>query len=211
MTRGGRHSDTEGSERRCIARMESLPKERMIRFVLSPDNIVTPDIAGRLPGRGIWVAAEKKALKKAIARNLFARAAKAPAKVPGDLLELVESLVVSHLISLISLARKGGSAVAGFDKCKSALISEQAIALIQASDGSEGQKRKLRPPEGENTYISCLKGDELGLAFGREHVIHAALLRGGLSKRVLLEANRLAGVRGKVAATKGETGRQDRR
>jgi hypothetical protein len=112
----------------------------------------------------------------------------------------VETLLVSHLISLISLARKGGSALAGFDKCKSALVSEQAIALIQASDGSEGQKRKLRPPEGKNTYISCLKGDELGLAFGREHVIHAALLRGGLSKRVLLEANRLAGVRGKVAA-----------
>jgi predicted RNA-binding protein YlxR (DUF448 family) len=191
--------------------MESLPKERMIRFVLSPENIVTPDIAGRLPGRGIWVAAEKKALKKAIARNLFARAAKAPAKVPGDLLELVESLVVSHLISLISLARKGGSAVAGFDKCKSALISEQAIALIQASDGSEGQKRKLRPPEGENSYISCLKGDEWGWAFGREHVIHAALLLVVLSKRVLLEAHRLAGVRGEVAANKGETGRQDRR
>lgn len=204
MTRGGRHSDTDGSERRCIARMESLPKDRMIRFVLSPDNIVTPDIAGRLPGRGIWVAADRKALKKAIARNLFARAAKAPAKVPDDLLELVESLLVSQLISLISLARKGGSALAGFDKCKSALLSEQAIALIQASDGSEGQKRKLRPPKGDNTYISCLKGDELGLAFGREHVIHAALLRGGLSKRVLLEAHRLAGVRGEVAAAKAK-------
>lgn len=204
MTRGGRQSDAEGSERRCIARMESLPKQQLIRFVLSPDNVVTPDIAERLPGRGIWVAAEKKALKKAIARNLFARAAKAPAKVPDDLLELVESLLVSHLISLISLARKGGSALAGFDKCKSALLSGQAIALIQASDGSEGQKRKLRPPEGKNTHISCLKGDELGLAFGREHVIHAALLRGGLSNRVLLEANRLAGVRGEVAATKAK-------
>jgi predicted RNA-binding protein YlxR (DUF448 family) len=204
VTRGGRHSDAEGSERRCIARMESLPKDRMIRFVISPDGIVTPDIAERLPGRGIWVAAEKKALTKAIARNLFARAAKAPAKVPAGLLDLIESLLVSHLISLISLARKGGSAVAGFDKVKSSLLSEQALALIQASDGSEGQKRKLRPPEGENTYISCLKGDELGLAFGREHVIHAALLRGGLSKRVLTEANRLAGIRGKTAATKAK-------
>ena len=71
MTRGGRHSDTDTSERRCIALMESLPKERMIRFVLSPDHVVTPDIAERLPGRGIWVSADRKALKKAIARNLF--------------------------------------------------------------------------------------------------------------------------------------------
>ena len=80
MTRGGTRSEDKPNERRCIARQESLPKEQMIRFVLSPDNVVTPDVSGRLPGRGIWVSADKKSLKKAIARNLFARAAKAPGK-----------------------------------------------------------------------------------------------------------------------------------
>ncbi len=204
MTRGGHRSDNKDPERRCIARQESLPIEQMVRFVLSPDNIVTPDVAKRLPGRGIWVSADKKSLKKAIARNLFARAAKAPAKVPDGLLDLTERLLVSQLIATISLARKGGLALAGMDKVKSALMSERAVALIQAYDGSEGQKRKLRPPSGENSYISCLSGDELGLAFGREHVIHAALLPGGLSKRVRREARRLAGLRKQTTATEAK-------
>lgn len=195
MTRGGRHKDRQVAERRCIVRKTSLPKERMIRFVLSPDGVVTPDVAGRLPGRGIWVSADRAALEKAIVGNLFARSAKAPAKLPDGLLETVETLLASQLVSLISLARKGGAAVAGFDKAKGALLSGQAVALIQASDGSEGQKRKLRPPKGENCLISCLKGNELGLAFGREHVIHAALLRGGLSKRIISEAKRLSAIR----------------
>jgi predicted RNA-binding protein YlxR (DUF448 family) len=204
MARGGHRSENKDPMRRCIARQESLPKEQMIRFVLSPDNVVTPDVSGRLPGRGIWVSADKKSLKKAIARNLFARAAKAPAKVPEGLLDLTERLLASQLIAIISLARKGGVALAGMDKVKSALMSERAVALLQASDGSDGQKRKLRPPSGENSYISCLSGNELGLAFGREHVIHAALLPGGLSKRVRREAKRLAGLRAKAAVTEAK-------
>ena len=34
-------------ERLCAVTRERLPKEDMLRFVLSPDNIVTPDIAAR--------------------------------------------------------------------------------------------------------------------------------------------------------------------
>ena len=47
-------------ERQCAVTRTRLPKEAMIRFVLSPDNVVTPDIAARLPGRGVWVAAERR-------------------------------------------------------------------------------------------------------------------------------------------------------
>ena len=67
--------------------------------------------------------------------------------------------------------------------------------LIQAHDGSERGKTKLRAPEGEKTYIGCLSAAEIGLAFGREHVIHAALAAGGLSKRVVEEAAKLARLR----------------
>ena len=44
-----------GPLRRCIVTRESLPKERMIRFVLGPDRELVPDLAGKLPGRGMWL------------------------------------------------------------------------------------------------------------------------------------------------------------
>ncbi|PLS22790.1 hypothetical protein C0U40_01155 [Amylibacter cionae] len=204
LGRAGRKTQTDETTRRCIATGEVQPCKGLIRFVLSPDGVVTPDLAERLPGRGMWVSAERSALELAIKKNLFSRAAKARATVPDGLLELLEQLLVQRLVDLISLARRGGNAICGFEKTKGALISEAALVLLQSNDGSESQKRKLRPPNGQNTYISCLTAAELGLAFGRDYVIHAALVGGGLTKSVKRDAARLAGLRGRDAITEAK-------
>ena len=195
MTRGVRTKRNTDPERKCIAFGSSHPKEELIRFVLSPDGVVTPDISNKLPGRGIWVSADRFALEKAIDKNLFSRGAKAPAKIPDGLREMVDKLLTTSVINLISLARRGGEVVSGFEQVKGALISERARILIQASDGSERQIGKLRSPEGKNVYFNCLTQAELGLAFGRDYAIHAALTGGGLTRKVRTEATRLAGIR----------------
>ena len=204
LSRAGRKIKTNEPERRCIASGRVQPTAELIRFVLAPDGTVTPDISGRLPGRGLWVNSHIDPLSLAIKKNAFSKAAKTQAKVPDGLIDLVEQLLVKRLIELLSLARKGGYAICGFDKTKGALITEGVSVLIQAGDGSAPQKQKLRPPSGKNTYISCLKASELGLAFGREHVIHAALAAGGLTRMIKQEAARLAGIRGERAITEAK-------
>jgi predicted RNA-binding protein YlxR (DUF448 family) len=52
-----------GPLRRCIVTRQRLPKEKMIRFVVGPDRRVVPDLAGRLPGRGIWLSACSDVIK----------------------------------------------------------------------------------------------------------------------------------------------------
>ena len=200
MTRGGRNKDRDTPERRCIATGETRPAYAMVRFVIGPDDAVVPDILGRLPGRGIWVSAERAALDKAARKGLFKRAARRSVTVPDDLVATVESLIARRVIELVSLARKGGRAVAGFEKVRGWLDNGTARVLIQACDGSARGKTKLRAPEvapgAQNTYVGCLDASEIGLAFGREHVIHAALAAGGLTTRVVEEAARLAALRG---------------
>ncbi len=208
LGRAGRKLTTDETERRCIATGCNQPCAGLIRFVLAPDGSVTPDISQRLPGRGLWVAATSDALHRAVNKNAFSRAAKSPATIPDGLLGLVDDLIVKRIIELLSLARKGGYAICGFDKTKSALVADTAVVLLQAVDGSASQMRKLRPPKGENTHISCLKAAELGLAFGREHVIHAALTRGGLTEKIRQEASRLTGIRGGHAITEAKTAGQ---
>lgn len=199
LGRAGRKTQTDEATRRCIATGEAQPRAGLIRFVLSPDRIVTPDLTERLPGRGMWVSAQRDAMELAIQKKLFSRAAKTQATLPDGLLELVEDLLLKRVIDLISLARRNGSAICGFEKTKGALISGKAVVLLQALDGSEPQKGKLRPPDGQNTHITCLKAAELGLAFGRDYVIHAALAGGGLTKSVKHDIARLAGIRGEDA------------
>lgn len=195
MSRGGQAKDrSDGPERKCIATGEAQPKHGMIRFVVGPDNMIVPDLMEKLPGRGIWVSSDRMALDTAVAKKLFARAAKQPVTLPEDLTGLVETALVNRVTSLLAMARKSGDAVAGYEKVKDWLSKDYADVLIQASDGSERGKNKLSTPY-EGSFIGWLTSNELGLAFGRETVIHAALGTGGLSKRVVEEAARLRGLR----------------
>ena len=195
MTRGGRDKDREdGPERKCIATGEVQPKSGLIRFVLDPEGQVVPDLAGKLPGRGLYVMSDRAALTRAAGKGLFARGFKQPVKVPDDLPQMVEQMLVRRIVDLISLARKSGEAVAGYEKVKDWLLKEKATVLIQAEDGSDRGKSKLSTPYG-GRYIGWLTADELGIAFGRQTVIHAALAAGGLSPRVVEEAQRLKGLR----------------
>lgn len=182
-------------ERRCIVTRETGPKPGLLRFVLGPGDEVVPDIAGRLPGRGMWVSADRASLALAASKGHFSRAAKTRAGVPSDLIDRVETLLLARVVELLALARKAGQALAGMEKVKAALQSGEAALLLQAADGSTREKGELRPPAGENTRIDCLSADELGMAFGRDRVIHAAVLAGGLADRVRDEGLRLQGVR----------------
>ncbi len=205
MGRAGATTDrSDGAERKCLATGEIQPKHGLIRFVLSPDDEVFPDVMGKLPGRGVYVASERAALEEAIKKKLFARGFKSQVKMRGDLVAEVETQIARRLVDLISLARKSGQAIAGYEKVKDWLIKEEARILLQASDGSARGKSKLSTPY-KGKFVGCMTANELGMAFGRETVIHAALASGGLSKRVVEEAQRLQGLR----ELKGGNGRTE--
>ena len=195
MTRGGRDKDREVSERRCVVTGEVMPREGLIRFVLDPSGSVVPDILEKLPGRGMWVTATRTALATAGA-GPFSRSAKTRVTVPEGLAEEVERQLARRVVDLISMARKAGLAVCGFEKVKSQLAGGDVRVLLQASDASVRGKSKLWTPEGAR-YFDCLTARELGMAFGRETVVHGALATGGLSDRVVDEAARLKGLRAK--------------
>ena len=195
MPRGGKAKTRTEPERRCIATGEVQPKRGLIRFAVGPDGQIVPDILEKLPGRGIWVAAERSALLTAVQKRLFARGAKQAVTVPDTLVDDVEQLLARRLIDGISMARKAGIAVAGFEKVKDWLGRDEVRILFQASDGSERGKSKLHPPGGRGSFFEVLSASELGLSFGRERVIHAALGFGGLTERIREDAIRLSGVR----------------
>ena len=205
MARGGARAEgeREAPERRCLVTGETGPKAGLVRFVLGPDGVVVPDVTGKLPGRGMYVTASRPILEKA-ARGHFARAAKAPVTVPEGLVAEVERQLAQRVVDLVSLARKAGLAVCGFEKVKDALAAAGEGAgrgawarigvLLQAEDGSARGKAKLWTPEGAR-YFSCLTAQELGRAFGRDGAIHAAMASGALAARVVEEAAKLRGLR----------------
>ena len=184
----------QGTSRKCIASGEVKDKSSLLRFVVTPDNMIVADVLEKLPGKGIWLGCDKILLEKTVRDGLFARVTKKSIIVSETLSDDVEQMLANRVISLISLARKSGRAVAGYEKVRDWLSKDLATVLVQSQDGSERGKSKLSTPR-DGTFIDWLKTSELGLAFGRQTVIHCALASGGITQRVVHDALRLKGLR----------------
>ena len=174
-------------------------KPELIRFVVGPDGRIHPDVAERLPGRGLWTLARRDIVARAVKKRLFGRAARAAVGVDEDLDRRVEALLARRAIDLIGLARRAGLAACGFVKVEAVLNDGKAAVLIAACDGSADGRGKLRARAPGLPLVEALTSAELGAAFGREGTVHAALKAGPLAEAFLAVAGRLAGFRGAMA------------
>jgi predicted RNA-binding protein YlxR (DUF448 family) len=198
-------------ERSCIVTRAKLTPDELIRFVAGPDGVIVPDLACRLPGRGVWVQCHRDQVAIAARTNAFARSLKAKVTVPDDFATRVETLLVRRTMDALSLANKAGLVVPGFTKVDIAIAKGEAFGLVHAAeaaeDGAQKLDRRLKTvltelgAETEPPIVRALTGDELSLAMGRPHVVHAALMKGGAVQNFLREAGRLQSYR-----AIGETG-----
>lgn len=189
----------EPTERMCAVTREVRPTAELLRFVADPDGAIVLDLKHRLPGRGVWVTARADHISQAARKNVFARALKAPVRAGADLAERVEEQLKRSLLSALSLARKGGGLVTGFDAVEAAIGEGRVAALIHAAEAGEDGVGKLQAalrrrlgPEGQVPVLRRLSESELSLALGRPHVIHAALLAGRAGRLALDHIDQLA-------------------
>jgi hypothetical protein len=176
----------------------------MIRFVVGPDGDAVPDLTRQLPGRGMWVMAEREAVEKAVRAKAFSRAARRPVAAADGLTDRLETLLARRCGEILGLARRAGRVVAGFEKVQAFLRSGEAGCLVAAADAAADGKRKLRGLAGTLPVVEVLTVAELGLALGRENVVHAAVARGRLCRSFMAEADRLAGFRSSGRDAAGE-------
>lgn len=182
-----------GPLRRCLVTRERLPKDVMLRFVLSPDREVVPDLSARLPGRGMWLSARADVLERAATRGAFAKAARGPVHVLPDLRARIETGLHGRVRDLVGLARRAGQAVSGWQAALEWLQKGRAALLVQASDGSAAERARLVGLR-QVPAVTPLTGAELGALFGRDRAVHVAVAPGKLALAIAAEAARLAGV-----------------
>jgi predicted RNA-binding protein YlxR (DUF448 family) len=195
----GPRTDRSATMRMCAVTRKVRPIGELIRFVISPQGEVVPDLKRKLPGRGLWVSASRQTVAEAVRRNQFAKGFKREIRARATLPADTEALLVRSATEALAMAAKARQVVSGFSKVEGALAQGQAQALIHASDGAADGIRKLdaivrqkRGNIGESQdfpqdfpIVNVLTSAELDLALGRSNVIHAALLAGPASKTFL--------------------------
>lgn len=135
------NASPRGPLRRCVATAEILDKGQLLRFVLSPDDTLTFDFRGNLPGRGMWLSPTVEAFDLARRKGGFSRSAKVKVTVPADLETKVISVLEAQILQKLGLARRGGLLVLGSAKVEKALGKSELCALWFATDNSPDTKR----------------------------------------------------------------------
>jgi uncharacterized protein len=186
-------------QRKDVVLGEVVDETRLVRFVAGPDGVVVPDVARKLPGRGMWVAADRESIATAVKKNAFSRSAKTKLAAPADLADQVERLLARRVLDGLGLARRSGGIISGYEKVLAALASGKTAWLIEAADGADDGRRKVfsavRKAPNTPRILGMFTSDELGLALGGENVIHTALLSGRGTDRWTLDVERLSGFR----------------
>ncbi|GAM97461.1 predicted nucleic-acid-binding protein [alpha proteobacterium U9-1i] len=183
-----------------------LPEARLIRFALGPDNLLVPDVAAKLPGRGVWVGARRDLVEHARRKGGFARALKTSVNAPETLADQTEAFLAKRCLDFIGLAKRAGAIAIGQTQVDAAIRERPSKLMIEAEDGAEEGREKLMslhiglwgaPPPA----IGCFSASELAMALGRDRVIHASLLQERLAVALAAEIGRLAGFRAIVPAS----------
>ncbi len=168
--------------RQCLVSKAVRPTSDLIRFALSPDGLVVPDLKARLPGRGVWVSADRDHINTAQQKNLFARGFRQTVTINGDLAQQIENQLRQDLLNRLGLARRSGEIILGHENVAKALKARQVGAYIGAHDGAEDGRNKLlrllHATDRDIFVCGAFDSEALGLALGQENVIHGAFRPG---------------------------------
>jgi predicted RNA-binding protein YlxR (DUF448 family)/ribosomal protein L30E len=191
-------TDANGEEREdpartCVGCRKVDTKDALLRFVMSPDHALVPDIAHKLSGRGVSVHPTRACLKAATAGG-FSRSFKRAMSVNWqELATLASSQYTRRVEGLIVSAHRAHLLAIGTDAVREAMREQKTELLIVAADAA-GRREDLENQAaalGRHCAVFATK-TLLGALLGRDEVGVVAVLDSGIASAVTLAVSRAA-------------------
>lgn len=179
----------------CIHTGIEFEEDRLMRFVIGPEDVLYPDFSGDLPGKVLWCSLYRQTVQDAIDCNSFAKAAGQDVKIPADLMDQVERGLRNKALAMLSMTKKAGHLLTGAEKTEQVLRSGKAgIYLTSAAkDGDTREKLTFLALNAPLTVriVDMFTSEELSRASGANKVVHAAMTRGGTTERFFTHVKRM--------------------
>lgn len=210
-------SKAEQGLKTCIVSRKLYPREEMFRFVLSPENQLIFDLDEELPGKGIWLDANRDSLEKALKIKAFDKAVKGKPFLDFVSHEHIVNRFKVKCLSYLGFAQKKGDVIHGFEKIESylRLLSDPKKAwknvgftgLLLYADGSGVNLDKLQAKARalDLVEIDGFSVGELSKAIGRDDVVYLYMKGSALSEKILFLYRKLH----KYNGLKNETQKQN--
>ena len=184
--------------RSCILTRGRDSRDHLVRLALGPDGQVHPDVRAKAAGRGAWIGAPRAELEVALAKGKLKGALSRAFKttefaIAPDLPQRIADALERNALDRLGLEARSGTLLTGSDRIEGAARSGKLHALYHAADARTDGAGKLAQAwrVGSDREGSDLKGlalpvdrTILGLALGRENVVHIGLTDRAAAKRV---------------------------
>ena len=165
---------------------------QMIRFVISNKKFLIPDLYSSFKGKEFFVKSSKNELKK-FSESFNNKYNKSFNK--NNIVEIIENILVKHVVGVISLARKAKKVIIGIDEIRFYLKKNKIYFLLQANNFSHKREEKLNLPVFQKIKINCFTKEELGIAFGRKKIANIGFLKSSFINSIISDSYRLQSLR----------------
>ncbi len=127
----------DSGTRSCSVTRQQRPRQDLLRFVSDPQGRWVADLAGRLPGRGVYVIPSPVPL-----RAFLKRRGVAPTEMDA-MLQSVGRALSARFLDGLGLARRAGCLRRGLRDCSEAVAGGGRPVLLLAADTADNTRQKL--------------------------------------------------------------------
>jgi uncharacterized protein len=170
------HDETtarSGPTRTCAGCGRKAPPSAMVRLAVGDEHpFFAPDLAGKLPGRGVWVEPKRDCIERAARRGGFSRALRREVRVdPGEIARSIQSAYEARLAGLLASARRIRAIGLGADASIESLEAGRAALVLFARDAA-GRRDEIERLAKKIDCDVLVHGDKAGLGtlLGRAEV-----------------------------------------
>ena len=171
----------------------SINKDDFIKISLSPDNRLVPDLRDKLPGKSIWLPANKALITDILRKKDLKSYFGVSEILTPDLVFLIEMILRKKILNSISLAKKAGFLAIGLDTIKTKLIEKNHCLIVVAKGAKSLQRYSVFSSSNVSCFENLLYQKDLEKSTGKNNVKYVGILSKNFKKTIQVDLNKLKG------------------
>ncbi len=183
-------------DKKSFSENADIDENDFIKFSLSPDNELIPDIHENLPGKSIWAPANKTLIKYIQEREDVKAHFGVSHILNNDPVFLIKKILRKKILASISLAKKAGHLAIGLDTIKTQLIEKKHCLIVVANGAKSLKNYSFFSSDTVSCYEYLLHQKDLEKSTGKNNVKYVGILSKNFKKTIQVDLNKLKGFMG---------------
>ena len=172
---------------------DDLSEDDFIKFSMSPDNALVPDLYNNLPGRSVWLPANKSMITDILKKEELKTYFGIPNILTSNFSILIEKILKRKILNSVSLTKKAGYLVMGIDAIKAQLLDKKHCLVITAKGAKSLPKHSIFSDKSVLCFENFFDQKDLEKSTGKNKVKYVGIFSKNFKKTIQVDLNKLKG------------------